>query len=163
MFFPAVLWYKPAKPFTVNPPKTLKEAVSRNLGISAIVNFAVIYAVKDVLEDHVEQVIIAQYSQAFLLAPKLFQRVRKLLISDLKFDIALTEQVLVFSLLGIFILSHKSTYKHEIMRYALQGIDDLHLLNLHVRESMAISLYSASSLMLSLWHIDASLVKHLSL
>ncbi|MFT4725246.1 MAG: hypothetical protein ACI9YP_001653 [Colwellia sp.] len=48
------------------------------------------------------------------------------------------------------------------MRYALQGIDDLHSLNKHVRESMAISLYSASSLMLSSWHIDASLVKQLS-
>ncbi|MFT6271017.1 MAG: AraC-like DNA-binding protein/HD-like signal output (HDOD) protein [Alphaproteobacteria bacterium] len=143
-------------------PKSLKEAVSRNLGISTIVNFAVVYAVKDVLQEHVEQVIIAQYSQAFLLAPKLFQRVRKSLASDLKFDIALTEQVLAFSLLGIFLLSHKGTYKHQMMRYALQGIDDLHSLNLHVRGSMAISLYSASSLMLSLWHIDASLVKQLS-
>jgi AraC-like DNA-binding protein/uncharacterized membrane protein (Fun14 family) len=143
-------------------PSTLKEAVSRNLGIGSIVNFAVVYAVKDALQDHVEQVIIVQYSQAFLLAPKLFQRVRKSLASDLKFDITLTEQVLAFSLLGIFLLSHKSAYKHKMMRYALQGIDDLHSLNQHVRESMAISLYSASSLMLSLWHIDASLVKQLS-
>jgi AraC-like DNA-binding protein len=138
-------------------PKTLLEAISRNLGIGTIVNFAVVYAVKDALQEHVEQ-----YSPAFLLAPKLFQRVRKLLMSDLKFDIALTEQVLVFSLLGIFLLSHKSTYKHEMMLYALKGMDDLHSLNLHIRESMAISLYSASSLMLSLWHIDASIVKQLT-
>jgi AraC-like DNA-binding protein/HD-like signal output (HDOD) protein len=143
-------------------PKTLLEAISRNLGIGTIVNFAVVYAVKDALQEHVEQVIIEQYSPAFLLAPKLFQRVRKLLMSDLKFDIALTEQVLVFSLLGIFLLSHKSTYKHEMMLYALKGMDDLHSLNLHIRESMAISLYSASSLMLSLWHIDASIVKQLT-
>jgi AraC-like DNA-binding protein/HD-like signal output (HDOD) protein len=143
-------------------PKTLHEAISRNLGISTIVNFAVVYAVRDSLQEHVDQVIIDQYSPAFLLAPKLFQRVRKLLVVDLKFDIALTEQVLVFSLLGIFLLSHKSTYKHEMMRYALQGIDDLHSLNQHIRETMKISLYSASSLILSLWHIDASLVKQLS-
>ena len=143
-------------------PKTLQEAVSRNLGINIIINFAVVYAVKDALQGQVEPVIIDQFSPAFLLAPKLFQRVRKLLVSDLKFDIVLTEQVLVFSLLGIFLLSHKSTYKHEMMRYALQGIDDLHSLNQYIRESMAISLYSASSLMLSLWHIDASLVKQLS-
>jgi HD-like signal output (HDOD) protein/AraC-like DNA-binding protein len=143
-------------------PKTLQEAVSRNLGIGTIINFAIVYAVQDSLQDHVDQLIIDQYSPAFLLAPKLFQRVRKLLVSDLKFDIALTEQVLVFSLLGIFLLSHKSTYKHEMMLYALKGMDDLHSLNLHIRESMAISLYSASSLMLSLWHIDASIVKQLS-
>jgi AraC-like DNA-binding protein len=143
-------------------PKTLEDAVGRNLGIGNIVNFAIVYAVQDALQEHVEQVIIDQYSPAFLLAPRLFQRVRKLLVPDLKFDIRLTEQVLMFSLLGIFLLSHKSTYKHEMMLHALRGIDDLHSLNLHIRESMAISLYSASSLMLSLWHIDASLVKQLS-
>jgi len=143
-------------------PKNLQEAISRNLGISTIVNFAVVYAVKDVLQDHVEQVIIDQYSQAFLLAPKLFKCVRKQLVKDLNLDVSLTEQVLVFSLLGIFLLSHKSAYKHKMMLYSLQGIDDLHSLNQHIRESMAISIYSASSLMLSLWHIDASLVKQIS-
>ncbi len=143
-------------------PKTIQEAVSRNLGINTIVNFAVLYAVKDALQDNVDQNIIDQYSQAFLLAPKLFYRVRRLLVSNLKFDIAHTEQVLVFSLLGIFLLSHKNTYKHKMIRHALQGIDDLHSLNQYIRESMAISLYSASSLMLSLWHIDASVVKRLS-
>jgi AraC-like DNA-binding protein/HD-like signal output (HDOD) protein len=143
-------------------PKTIQEAVSRNLGINTIVNFAVLYAVKDALQDNVDQGIIDQYSQAFLLAPKLFYRVRKLLVFNLKFDIAHTEQVLVFSLLGIFLLSHKNTYKHKMMRHALRGIDDLHSLNLYIRESMAISLYSASSLMLSMWHIDANVVKRLN-
>ena len=142
-------------------PKNIQEAISRNLGIHTIVNFAVVFAVKDALQNHLEQVIIEQYSQAFLLAPKLFQHVRKLLKSDLKFDIALTEQVLVFSLLGVFLLSHRSVYRHEMMLYSLQGIDDLSSLNQHIRESMGISLYSASSLMLSLWHIDASLVKQI--
>ena len=142
-------------------PKNLLEAISRNLGINSIVNFAVVFAVKDALQDHLDPVIIEQYSQAFLLAPKLFQLMRKLLASDLKFDIALTEQVLVFSLLGVFLLSHKSAYRHEMMLYSLQGIDDLSSLNQHIRESMGISLYSASSLMLSLWHIDASLVKQI--
>ena len=143
-------------------PQTLEEAVSRNLGINNVVNFAVVYAVQDTFKKHVEQAIIAQYSPAFLLAPTLFKCVRTLLRSDLKFDIALTEQVLVFSLLGIFLLSHKSTYKHELMRHALQGLDDLDSLNQHIRGTMAISLYSASSLMLSLWHIDASIIKQLN-
>ncbi|WP_293746413.1 helix-turn-helix domain-containing protein [uncultured Paraglaciecola sp.] len=143
-------------------PKTLEDAVGRKLGIDNVVNFAIVYAVQDALQEHVEQVIIDRYSPALLLAPRLFQCVRRLLVPDITFDIGLTEQVLVFSLLGIFLLSHKSTYKHEMMLYALQGIDDLHSLNQHIRESMAISLYSASSLMLSLWHIDASLVKQLN-
>ena len=143
-------------------PKNLQEAIGRNLGIGTVVNFAVVYAMKDVLQDHVEQVIIEQYSQAFLMAPKLFQRIRKSINPDIKFDIALTEQILLFSLLGIFLLSHKSTFKHQFMLHSLQGIDDLHSLNTHLRTSMGISIYSASSLMLSLWHIDASLIKQVN-
>ena len=143
-------------------PKNLLEAVGRNLGIGSVVNFAIVYAMKDTLQDHVDQLVIDQYSEAFLLAPKVFQQVRRSLTSKTKFDIALTEQVLVFALLGVLLLSHKNNYKHKLMLYSLRGIDDLHSLNRHVRQSMAISIFSTSSLMLSLWHIDASLVKQLS-
>ena len=143
-------------------PKNLQEAISRNLGIGTVVNFAIVYAMKDVLQDHVEPAIIEQYSQAFLIAPKLFQQIRKSLSSDVKFDIALTEQILVFALLGVFLLSHKSADKHEFMLLSLRGIDDLHSLNHHLRESMAISIFASSSLMLSLWHIDVRLVKQLN-
>jgi AraC-like DNA-binding protein len=143
-------------------PKNLKEAIGRNLGVGTVVNFALVYAMKDALQENVDQVIIEQYSAAFLIAPKLFQHIRKLTNSEIKFDIALTEQVLIFALLGIFLLSHKSVYKHELMLYSLRGIDNLQTLNNHIRESMAISLFSSSSLMLSLWHIDVSLVKQLN-
>jgi AraC-like DNA-binding protein/HD-like signal output (HDOD) protein len=143
-------------------PKNLLEAVSRNIGINSVVNFAIIYAVKDTLQEHVEQPVIDQFCEAFLIAPKVFQQVRKLLTSKVKFDIALTEQVLVFALLGVLLLSHKSNYKHELMLYSMQGTDDLDSLNRQIRKSMAISIFSSSSLMLSLWHIDASLVKQLS-
>jgi AraC-like DNA-binding protein len=143
-------------------PKNLKEAIGRNLGVGTVVNFALVYAMKDALQENVDQVIIEQYSAAFLIAPKLFQHIRKLTNSEIKFDIALTEQVLIFALLGIFLLSHKSVYKHELMLYSLRGIDNLKTLNNHIRESMAISLFSSSSLMLSLWHIDVSLVKQLN-
>ena len=143
-------------------PKNLKEAISRNLGVNSIINFAIVFAVKDALQDHVEQTIIDQYSTAFLMAPKLFQCIRKSLGSSIKFDVALTEQVLVFSLIGVFLLSHKNAYKHELMLYSLRGIKDLSLLNNHIRKSMGISIYSSSSLMLSLWHIDVSLIKQLN-
>ena len=143
-------------------PKDLKEAISRNLGVNTVANFAIVYAMKDALQDHVEQIVIDQYSAAFLIAPKLFQQIRKSLNSKVKFDIALTEQVLIFALLGVFLLSHKSAYKHKMMLYSLRGIGDLHSLNNHIRESMAISIFSSSSLMLSLWHIDASLIKQLN-
>jgi len=143
-------------------PKNLQEAISRNLGVGMVVNFALVYAMKDSLQDHVKQEVIEQYSEAFFVAPKLFQLIRKSLVSTIKFDIALTEQVLMFALLGVFLLSHKNAYKHDLMLHSLQGVDDLNFLNNHIRESMGISLFSSSSLMLSLWHIDANLVKQLN-
>ena len=143
-------------------PKSLQEAISRNLGIGSVINFAIVYSMKDALQDHVSPVIIEQYSQAFLIAPKFFQQIRRSLGSNVKFDIAITEQVLVFALLGVFLLSHKAAYKHELMLHSLQGIGNLHSLNKHIRESMDISIYSSSALMLSLWHIDSNLLKQLN-
>ena len=143
-------------------PKNLEEAISRNIGVGTVVNFALVYAMKDSLQDHVEQRVINQYSEAFFLAPKLFKSIRKSLTVNIKFDITLIEQVLVFALLGVFLLSHKSAYKNELMLRSLQGIDDLSTLNNHIRETMGISIFSSSSLMLSLWHIDANVVKQLN-
>ena len=143
-------------------PKNLQEAVSRNLGISTVVNFAVVFAMKDALHEQVEENIIERYTQAFLIAPKLFQQVRKSTVSSIKFDTTVTEQILIFALLGILLLSHKSAYKHRLLLHSMRGMQDLDSLNQHIKNTMGISIYSASSLMLSLWHIDASLVKQFS-
>eukprot|EP00487_Bulimina_marginata_P010687 TRINITY_DN5804_c0_g1_i1.p1 TRINITY_DN5804_c0_g1~~TRINITY_DN5804_c0_g1_i1.p1 ORF type:complete len:117 (+),score=7.21 TRINITY_DN5804_c0_g1_i1:84-434(+) len=87
---------------------------------------------------------------------------RKSLGKEVKFDNALVEQVLVFAPLGILLLCHKSAPKHQLMLHSLKGIDDLGSLNKYIHKSMGMSLFSASILMLSLWHIDASVVKQLN-
>lgn len=143
-------------------PNTIEEAISRNLGINTVVNLAIIYSVKDALTSHVEQGVINQCIDAFVLAPKLFQLLRKQPSVTTKFDNTLVEQVLIFALLGILLLCHKHNNKHQLMRHSLQGVDDLQLLNYHVKQSMNISVYAASSLMLSLWHIDAKIIKQLN-
>lgn len=143
-------------------PKNIQEAISRNLGINTVINLAVVFGVKDALMTHVQPQVITQCTDVFLLAPKLFQVVRRDVSSEIKFDIALSEQVLVFALLGILLLCHKDAVKHQLMLHSLQGINDLNLLNNHLEESMNISIFSASSVMLSLWHIDAAVIKQLS-
>jgi AraC-like DNA-binding protein len=162
IIFSARIMGQASKAIYGRTPKSLQEAIGRNLGVGTVVNFGVVYAMKDALQDHVDQMVIDQYSSVFLIAPKLFQLIRKSVGSAIKFDNSLTDQVLIFGLLGVFLLSHKSAYKHKMMLYSLRGIDDLHSLNNHIRESMAISIFSSSSLMLSLWHIDASLIKQLN-
>tara|TARA_R110001583_G_scaffold195064_1_gene368895 strand:- start:13728 stop:14879 length:1152 start_codon:yes stop_codon:yes gene_type:complete len=143
-------------------PNTIQEAISRNLGINTVVNLAVVYSVKDALAKHVDQEVITQSTHAFLMAPKFFQLMRKSAGIEVKFDIAHVEQVLVFALLGVLLLCHKSTPKHQLMLHSLRGIDDLNLLNHYIHESMDMSIFSASTLMLSLWHIDASVIKQLN-
>lgn len=143
-------------------PHTLNEAVGRNLGVNFVVNLAVIYAVKDALQAHIEAVVIEQYTQTFLLAPKFFHIIRKETKGRIKFNIGLTEQMVTFALIGIFLLSHKRVAQHELVLHSLQGVDDLFSLNRQLKALLSISLFSASSLMLSLWNIDVELVKQLN-
>lgn len=142
-------------------PKDLREAVARNLGINTVVNYAVVFAVKEAMQDDIDPVIVERYSQVFLLAPKLFQLLRKSIKSECKFDIAIVEQVLIFGLLGLVLLSHKQATNHQLMTHTLMGIDDLSSLNHSIKSSMSISIFSASSIMLSRWHIDASVIKQI--
>ncbi|TYK65553.1 helix-turn-helix domain-containing protein [Colwellia echini] len=142
-------------------PLNIQEAISRSLGINTVVNLAVVFSVKDALSAHVDDKVISQCTQAFLTAPKLFQLIRKSVAAKLKFDNALTEQVLVFGLLGILLLCHKDFSKHQFMLHSMQGVDEVDSLNTHVYAAMHISIYAASSLMLSIWHIDAKVIKQL--
>jgi len=143
-------------------PKNTQEAISRNLGINTVINMAVVYGVNDSLKSQVEAKLLEQCTHAFLIAPKLFQLIRKSVPRDIKFNNALTEQVLVFSLLGILLLTHKNSARHELISHSLQGFSDLHSFNQHINEATNISIYAASTLMLSLWHIDANVIKQLN-
>lgn len=143
-------------------PNSINEAISRNLGINTVINLAVIFSVKDALANYVDQKVIDQSIDAFLMAPRLFQLMRKSLGKEVKFDNALIEQVLVFAPLGILLLCHKSAPKHQLMLHSLKGIDDLGSLNKYIHKSVGMSLFSASILILSLWNIDASVVKQLN-
>jgi len=143
-------------------PKNTQEAISRNLGINTVINMAVVYGVKDALESQVEQKLLEQCIHAFLIAPKLFLLIRKSVGKSIQFNNALTEQVLIFALLGILLLTHKSSAKYELILHSLQGISDLNSFNQHIKEAMNMGIYSVSSLMLSLWHIDASVIKQLN-
>lgn len=142
-------------------PSNINEAISRNLGINTVINVAIVYAVKDMLDKHIDANIINRFTKTFLKAPKLFQLIRKSAGVNIKFDVETTEQSLTFALLGVFLLSHKSASKYELMLHSLKGIDDLHTLNHYLSQAMGTSLLSASSMMLSLWHMDAKVIKHL--
>lgn len=143
-------------------PKDLQEAVSRNLGVNTVVNFTVLFAVRDALEEQVEPLIIERYCEAFMLAPKLLKIIKKSDADVSNIDFPFTEQVVMFGLLGTFLLAHKGAYQHELMLHSLQGIEDLQFLNQHLKATHGMSIYSASALMLSLWHLDARIIKQLA-
>ncbi|REL26240.1 helix-turn-helix domain-containing protein [Thalassotalea euphylliae] len=143
-------------------PCDLREAIARNLGINTVVNLAVLFALKDALNMQVKPVIIERYCQVFALAPKLLQLTKKQSGSAWFKDAVLAEQVLVFSVLGIFLLAHKSTGNQALIIHAMSGINELCTLNHHFAQSLPLSLFGASSLLLSIWHLDAGIIKKLN-
>ena len=143
-------------------PNDLREAIARNLGVNTVVNLAVLFALKDALNMHVEPVIIERYCQVFAFAPKLLQLTKKHASAAWFKDAVLAEQVLVFSLLGVFLLAHKSTDNQALIIHSASGIDELTTLNHHLAQSLSLSLFGASSLLLSIWHLDAAIIKKLN-
>lgn len=142
-------------------PQNIQEAISRNLGINTVINLALVFAVKDMLNQHISSDIIEKFTQAFIIAPKLFQHIRRALGTKVKFNIPLTEQTLTFALLGIFLLSHENANKQSFVQHSLKGVDDLRTLNISFHKTLGVSVLASSSIMLSLWHMDATLIKEL--
>ncbi|GLX81433.1 hypothetical protein theurythT_08850 [Thalassotalea eurytherma] len=144
-------------------PDTLTEAISRNLGVDNVVNFASLYAVCDALESVVDAQLIARYQQAFLLAPKFLNWFYQQGVLIKKTDHQLIEQVVVFGLIGVFLLNHRDIERPELILHALRGIDELSSLNRHMAETHGINVYAGSTLLLSQWHFDALVLKVLNL
>ncbi len=143
-------------------PRSLREAISRSLGISTVINLAIVFSAKDLLNKHVEGYIIEQCTKAFIIAPKLFQLICKSKGGAIIVNKPVIEQVLIFALLGLFLLCHRNTNKHKFAHHSLRGISDLTILNSHFLKTMGITVFGASSLMLSLWHLDADVIKQIN-
>jgi hypothetical protein len=65
-------------------------------------------------------------------------------------------------LLGILLLCHRNTSKYQFADHSIRGVNDLTVLNSYFLKSMGITVFGASSLMLSLWHLDAGVIKELN-
>ena len=143
-------------------PTNLKEAIGRNLGVSSVINFAVVYGMKDALNQHVDPLIIDRYSKVFMLAPKFLQLAKKKVTKPWFKNSVLAEQVLVFGLLGVFLLSHKSSEQQSFVKHSISGIEEITSLNHHLQRSLSLGLFTASALLLSVWHLDASIIKQLA-
>ena len=143
-------------------PRSLREAISRSLGLTTVINLAIVFSAKDLLNEHIGGHIIEQCTKAFIIAPKLFQLICKSKGGAVIVDKPLVEQVLIFALLGILLLCHRNTSKHQFAHHSLRGINDLTMLNSHFLKTMGITVFGASSLMLSLWHLDADVIKQLN-
>ncbi|MAG75558.1 MAG: hypothetical protein CL811_02255 [Colwelliaceae bacterium] len=142
-------------------PSGVKEAISRNLGINTVINLAVVYALNDAMAEKVDPLVLMRYTAAFVFAPKLFQKVRQSTQHHAFLQNTLDEQVLAFGLFGVLLLTQEDTSIHQLVRHSVQGIDDISSLNNHLRKSLKVSLFASSSLLLSLWHIDAQVIKQL--
>jgi len=143
-------------------PTTLKEAIGRNLGISTVVNLAVIHSLEESLNDKVDDKILQNILQASSTAPRLLKLFKQNSEFEDLLNKDLLEQVLMFGLLGLLILCHKNAQTHEIVRHCFNGYDDLNTLNQQLFKLVGQTLFSSSAMMLSLWHLDATVIKSLN-
>lgn len=144
-------------------PNNLQEAIGRNIGVESVVNLAVLFAVSDALSDSVDAALIEKYRQAFVLAPRIVRWCYRSKVIDKSSDNGLTEQVLMFALIGVFLLNHSESENNRLILHAMQGVEELDLLNQHVKSTLGVSVFAASSLMLTQWSIDARVIKQLTL
>ena len=144
-----------------NPPRDIRDAVGRSLGLETVKNLAVLYSAKDCLSDAVEGINVEHFIQSMLVAPKLFQLFKRAMDTELEVDSATIDQTMMFGLLGLFLLCHQAYTDNSTVKRKLSDAPNLNVL-LQELASSHISLLGATSLLLSFWGIDSSVIKILS-
>ncbi|GLX85117.1 hypothetical protein tloyanaT_13690 [Thalassotalea loyana] len=142
-------------------PADLHEAIGRNIGIDNVINFAVLYGIGDALNEVVDEQLLKTYHRSFSLAANCLTWFKNRKLFDQSVDYAISQQVLMFGLIGIFLLNHREMPKADYVIPAVEGIDELSILNKQLEKVCGVSIFSASALMLSQWHIDVNVVKWL--
>lgn len=143
-------------------PADLKEAIGRNLGISTVINLAVIHSIESNLHDKIDERLLTSILNISAKVPKLLKLFKQDNTIEALLKKDLLEQVLMFGLLGLFVLCHKSTKTHATIEHCLIGSDDLSTLNQQLNQLVGHTIFSSSAMMLSLWHLDSSVIKSLN-
>ncbi|QOL25605.1 AraC family transcriptional regulator [Thalassotalea sp. LPB0316] len=142
-------------------PLDLREAISRNLGIDTVINIAVLFGVSDALHDVVDKRLLSTYHRSFSLTIGCLKWFKREGLFNGEVEMAINQQVLMFGLIGIFLLNHRDIPKASYVIPAVQGIDELSILNRQLKQVCGVGIFGASALMLSQWHIDTKVVKWL--
>ena len=141
-----------------NPPRDIRDAVGRSLGLETVKNLAVLYSAKDCLSNAIEGINVEHFINSMLVGPKLFQLFKRAMNADFEPESATLDQVMMFGLLGLFLLCNNAYTEHDFVKKQLSNAPNLNVFMQELAKK-DISLLGATSLLLSFWGIDSSVIK----
>ncbi|MCW8107694.1 HDOD domain-containing protein [Alteromonas ponticola] len=135
-------------------PKTLHQAVGRNLGVSNIKHLAVVFAAQQLLTMQCRHPDVHKLTDAMLLSLTLYQ-------SAFAFDQAededeVTRQMLVFGLLSLFIVFHEECMFVEGTMHKWDVATNFAEFSESLNKEFGVCLYGATTLMLLRWGFKSS-------
>lgn len=158
--FQAHVMSKASRAIYGSPPKNLKQAIGRNLGLGNIRHLAVIFAAQQLLSAQCRFGNVGALTDGMLLSASLFQQV----FSYQSYNEDQTEQIkqlLLFGTLSLFLVFHDECLFADGALSLWEDADSFEDFLQKINESYGICLYGATSLMLLRWGFQSAVNQQL--
>ncbi len=143
-------------------PKNLHEAINNKLGIQKVISLSILFASKDCLSEHIQEINTKKLFSMMTTAPGLFQLLKKDSILEMEHVPVNTAYLLIFSMVGILLLLHPDHVYHTQISTLLKTSSGLNNILLTLENKFKLSLFGSSMILLSYWGLDKNLLKSLS-
>lgn len=158
--FQAHIMSKASRAIYGTPPKSLEQAIGRNLGLGNIRHLAVIFAAQQLLTSQCRFSQISQLTDSMLLSSELFNTLFGFnkLTQDEGEQI---KQLLLFGTLSLFLIFHDECLFADGALTSWEESDSFAVFIERINENYGICLYGATSLMLLRWGFHSAVNQQL--
>ncbi len=142
-------------------PKTLDVAIGRNLGIEFVIQLAVLHGAATTLEAYMNKSVeyfVHQMAQAPLLHKTLIRN----LPTSKSIDRALSDQVILFGLLGILLLLHRQHNASDRVDALMKESSDLAEFIEQLNQELQLSFFGTTIVLLTHWGLGSDVIKRIN-
>lgn len=142
-------------------PKTLKEAIGRNLGLEKVRQLALVFSAKDHLEGIVDNLDIEALVKSTVVSQMIYSKCQK----QVSFDTSqpTDDYVLSMGLLGMFLLFHRDVALSKELSNIYKNSENFTEFMIQAHATLNVSVYKVSGIMLAVWGVNEDVVKELSI
>lgn len=142
-------------------PKNIREAIGRNLGIEKVRQLALLFSVKDLLGNMVENLDVDALIKATMISQMIYYRCQR----QCKFDgnQPTDDYVLSMGLLGMFLMFHKDDPLRQELSDIYNSADNFADFMSKAHATLNVSVYKVSGIMLAIWGVNEDVVKELTI